>query len=90
MFNKKDIEFRENVLAGLRESNQKLITRTKKNNGYLVISINDKIIKIEGDAIPDTLKEFESKYIAKPKVSLKNTDKLKKAIRPKTSVKKTP
>ena len=90
MISKKNQEIREKVLEGLKESNQDLLVRTKKNNGYLVFSYNNEIIKIEGDEIPDTLKEFEAKYIAKTSVDLKKTHKTKKSIRPKTSVKKIP
>ncbi len=90
MLSKENQKFRDNILAGLRESNQKLLSRTKKNEGYLVISKDEKIIKLRGDSIPDTLKEFETKYITKPNVSLRNTEKLKKTSKHKTSVKETP
>ncbi|CAN5583151.1 hypothetical protein BH10BAC5_BH10BAC5_06240 [soil metagenome] len=78
MISKENQKFRNNVLAGLKDNSQKLLTRTKTNNGYLVISKNQKIIKIEGDDIPDTLKEFETKYITNRKESLRNTEILKK------------
>lgn len=62
MKDKKATEFREKVLEGLKESNQKLIERTKKNKGYLVVSLNNKIEKIYFDSLPEKVSDVKTKY----------------------------
>lgn len=60
---KKNQEFRKNVLEGLAKRNQALLERTKKNKGYIVISVKGEIKEIQWYDLPDTVDEFMKKLV---------------------------
>ncbi|MBX7046366.1 MAG: hypothetical protein K1X86_11075 [Ignavibacteria bacterium] len=62
MKDKKGIEFSKKISEGLRESNRKLIERTKKNKSYLLVSRNNKIVKIDAESLTSGISDFEEKY----------------------------
>ncbi|MBN8571845.1 MAG: hypothetical protein J0M18_19660 [Ignavibacteria bacterium] len=62
MKDKKSIEFSKKISEGLRESNQKLIEKTKKNKSYLVVSRNNKIERINSEFLPENISDVKTKY----------------------------
>jgi len=62
MKDKKFLEFSQKIREGLKESNQKLLEKTKKNGGNLVYSYDKKIVRIYSESLPEIVSDISIPY----------------------------